>query len=50
MNDNQKKLDWLSDLVMFSRLFSDISLHLHDSIRVVLVKYLMYFIAGINTK
>ena len=40
----------LSDLVKFSILSSDISLDFHDSIQVVPVKYLMYFLAGINTK
>ena len=40
----------LSALVMFSILSSDIPSAFHDSIRVVPVKYLMYFIAGINTK
>ena len=40
----------LSDLVMFSRLPSDIPLGLHDSTQVVPVKYLMYFLAGIDTK
>ena len=40
----------LSDLVIFSILSSDIPLDLHDSIWVVLAKYLMYFLAGINTK
>ena len=40
----------LSDLVLFSILSYDIPLDFHDSIRVVSLKYLMYFIAGINTK
>ena len=40
----------LSDLVILSRLFFDIPLDFHGSIWVVLVKYLMCFIAGINTK
>ena len=42
----------LSDLVMFS-IFSFIRyipLDFSESIRVVLLKYLMYFLAGINTK
>ena len=39
----------LSDLVVFSRLSSDIPLDFHDSTQVVLAKYLMYFLAGINT-
>ena len=38
----------LSDLVMFPILSSDISLDFHDPIRVVLDKYLMYFLAGLN--
>ena len=39
----------LSDLVAFSILSYDIPLDFHDSIRVVPIKYLMYFLAGINT-
>ena len=40
----------MPDLVMFSILSFDIPLGFHDSIQVVPVKYLMYFLAGINTK
>ena len=40
----------LSYLVLFSRLSSDISLDFHDSTRVVLVKYLTYFLSGVSTK
>ena len=40
----------LCDLVIFSILSSDIPLNFHDSIRVVPLKYLMYFLVGINTK
>ena len=40
----------LSDLVMFSTLISDIPLDFHDSTRVVLLKYLMYFLVRISTK
>ena len=40
----------LFDLVIFSIRSSDIPLDLDDSIRVVPVKYLIYFLAGINTK
>ena len=40
----------LSALVMFSILSSDIPSAFHDSIQVVPLKYLMYFIAGIYTK
>ena len=39
-----------SDLIIFSVLPSDIPLDFHDSISVVLLKYLMYFLVGINTK
>ena len=38
----------LSDLVIFSVLSSDIPFH--DSIRVVLLIYLIDYLAGINTK
>ena len=40
----------LSDLVIFYILSSDISLDFQESIRVMPLKYLMYFLAGINTK
>ena len=40
---------FLSDIVIFSRLSSDIPLDFHDSIPVVLVKHLMCFKAGIST-
>ena len=40
----------LSDLVIFSILSSDIPLDFHDSIQVVPIKYLIYFLVGINTK
>ena len=40
----------LSDLVMILILSSYIPLDFHESITVVPLKYLMYFLAGINTK
>ena len=40
----------LSDLVMILILSSYIPLDFHESIPVVPLKYLMYFLAGINTK
>ena len=40
----------LSYLVIFSILSSDIPLDFREQILVVAWKYLMYFIAGINTK
>ena len=40
----------LSDLAIFSTLFSDVSLDLHKSIRVLPQKYIIYFLTGINTK
>ena len=40
----------LSDLVIFSIISSDTQLDFHNSIRVVPVKDLKYFLAGINTK
>ena len=40
----------LSDLVLFSRFYSDIPLDFHESIRAVPLKYLMYFLAGTNIK
>ena len=40
----------LSDLATFSTFLSDIALDFHESIRVVPLKYLMYFLAGINIK
>ena len=41
---------FLSDLVIFSIISSDISLDFHDLIQVVPLKYLIYILAGINTK
>ena len=40
----------LSDLVIVSILSSDIPLDFHNSIRVVPLKYVMYILAGRNTK
>ena len=40
----------LSNLVIFSIFSSDSPLDFHKSIQVVPLKYLMYFLAGINTK
>ena len=40
----------LSDLVIFSIFSSDILLDFQESIWVVPLKYLMYFLAGLNTK
>ena len=40
----------LSDLVLFSRFYSDIPLDFHESIRAVPLKYLMYFLPGTNIK
>ena len=40
----------LFDLVMFSIFSSNIPLDFHESIRVEPLKYLMYFLAGVNTK
>ena len=40
----------LYDLVIFLILSSDIPLDFHDSMRVVLLKLLMFFLAGINNK
>ena len=40
----------MSDLAIFSSFSSNIPLDFHDSTRVMLVKYLMYFLAGINMK
>ena len=39
----------LSDLVIFSIISSNIRLDFYNLIRVVPVKYLMYFLAGTNT-
>ena len=39
----------LPDLVLFSIFSSDIPLDFRESIVVVLLKFLMYFLAGINT-
>ena len=39
-----------SDLLTFSIFSYDILLDLHNSIRVVPLKYSMYFLAGIKTK
>ena len=41
---------FLSYLAIFSIFSSDIPLDFHDSTQVVPLKYLMYFLAGINTK
>ena len=41
---------FLPDLVIFSMFSSDIPLDFQESIRVVPLKYLMHFFAGINTK
>ena len=43
-------VELLPDLVIFSILSPDIPLDFHNSIRVVSLKYLMCFLAGINTK
>ena len=40
----------LSDVVIFLTLSSDVPLDFHDSIRVVSLTHLMYFLDGINTK
>ena len=40
----------LSDLVIFSIFSSDIPLDFDESIQVMPLKYLMYFLAGLNTK
>ena len=40
----------LSDLVIFSINSSDIPLDFYESIWVVSLKYLKYFLTGINTK
>ena len=40
----------LSDLDIFSILSISIPLDIHDLIRVVPLKYLIYFLAAINTK
>ena len=40
----------LSDLLIFAISSSDIPLDSHESIQVVPLKYLMYFLVGINTK
>ena len=40
----------LSDLLIFSILSSDIPLNFHDLIQLVPIKYLMYFLFGINNK
>ena len=40
----------LYDLVIFSIFSSDIPLNFHESIQLVLLKYLIYFLGGINTK
>ena len=39
-----------SYLVIFAIFSSEIPLEFHGSMRVVPIKYIMYFIAGINTK
>ena len=38
-----------SDLVIFSVFSSDISIDFHESIQVQPLKFLIYFLAGINT-
>ena len=40
----------LSDVVIILTLSSDVPLDFHDSIRVVSLTHLMYFLDGINTK
>ena len=40
----------LSDLILFSRFYSDIPLDFDESIRAEPLKYLMYFLAGANIK
>ena len=40
----------LPDLVIFLIFSSEIPLDFHGSIRVVPLKYLLYFLAGMNTK
>ena len=40
----------LSDLAVFSIFPSDISLEFDETIQVMPLKYLMYFLAGLNTK
>ena len=40
----------LSDLAIFSILSSDIQLYFHNSMQVVPLKYLTFFLVGINTK
>ena len=40
----------LSDLVIFSTYSSDIPLEFYESTQVVPLKYVMYFLSGINTK
>ena len=40
----------VSDLVIFSIFSSDIPLHFHKSIWLVPLKYLIYFLVGINTE
>ena len=40
----------LSNLVIFLIFSSDIPIDFHESIQVLALKYLMHFLAGINTK
>ena len=40
----------LSDLIIFSIVSSQITLDFHESIRIVPLGYLMYFLTDINTK
>ena len=40
----------ITDLVMFSMFSSDIPLDFQEWIQVVPLKYLMYLLAGVNTK
>ena len=39
----------LTNLVIFLIFFSDIPINFHESIQVLALKYLMDFLAGINT-
>ena len=48
-NDDQQKLVQNFDLVIFFILSSNIPLDFYEFIQVVSLKYLMYFLAGINT-
>ena len=48
--DKKKELSYLQYWDVNNLFFSDIPLAFLESIRVVLLKYLMYFLAGISTK